>query len=464
MLTNWKLKTKMSLFKHRKIIDLIWLALLGLFVFAGMNITSFHGDEPMQIYMSRDYATAFIFRAPERLISAGPYDFDTDAQLRLINGSVNRYAIGLSWHLAGFAGRDLPPRPGWNWGMDYESNIASGNRPSEGMVSASRSSSTLFLALSVAAMFGIGWQFSGRPAAYIASGLYAVNPVILINGRRAMMEGSLLLFGLLTIFVALVISKRYAEEKRIGWQWWLGLILSGALAIASKHSGLVFVGGALGWVFLTALLGRRWRSFAIMTASLIISGLLICALFVGLSPGLWGDTPARLQDLIEERTKLIDIQVNGDPNAPMSTTDKLEKLITEPYISPPAHFEVGGWTDFSVISEEIARYMNSPLSGLQFGPVLGGALMLLAVAGMIVVLWRGPVYRYGVFIWLAGTVAMLMVNPLPWQRYYLPLIPIVTLFTTMGIMTLVAMFVHRPEQESRQSPIASEDVQPQTIK
>ena len=33
---------------------------------------------------------------------------------------------------------------------------------------------------------------------------------------------------------------------------WLLLILAGGLTLASKHSGIVFVVGALGWIFITA--------------------------------------------------------------------------------------------------------------------------------------------------------------------------------------------------------------------
>ena len=52
---------------------------------------------------------------------------------------------------------------------------------------AARFSSTLFLALSVAVMFVLGWQFGApharRLLAYLVSGLYALNPVVLLNGR-----------------------------------------------------------------------------------------------------------------------------------------------------------------------------------------------------------------------------------------------------------------------------------------
>jgi energy-coupling factor transporter transmembrane protein EcfT len=108
--------------------------------------------------------------------------------------------------------------------------------------------------------------------------------------------------------------------------------------------------------------------------------------------------------------------------------------------------------------------MASPLSGVQFGPIVGLVLMLLAVVGMVVVVLRDPVYRAGIVVWLAATLAMLMLNPLPWQRYYVPLIPIVTLLASLGIAQVITLFVHRFEQDQPKRPIVTDEVQPQTIR
>src|SRR5262249_33553487 len=115
--------------------------------------------------------------------------------------------------------------------------------PSDALLTIARIPSTLFLVLSSVAMFGIGWQFGGRLPAYFMSGLYTLNPIILLNGRRAMMEGSMLAFGLLTIWLAILISR-----GRTNWRWWVLFTLSAGLTLASKHTGVVFVGGAFGWI------------------------------------------------------------------------------------------------------------------------------------------------------------------------------------------------------------------------
>ena len=243
-MTNW-----------RGVVDGLWLALLATYCLAGLSLATFHGDEAMHIYTSHDYVTAFVQRQPQHLTVRPPYHPDSDQHLRLLNGSVTRYAIGLSWQLAGLSERALPPPPGWDWPNSYAVNRTNGYLPLPALLAAARRPSALFLAVSVAAMFGLGGRLGGRGLAYLASGLYAVNPVVLLAGRRAMSEGALLCFGLATVLTAAAISGRETSDERTPLTWWAGLGVLGGLALASKHSGVVFLAAAAGWV----VLGTRER-------------------------------------------------------------------------------------------------------------------------------------------------------------------------------------------------------------
>lgn len=421
-------------------LDVLWLAALAVYVIVGMPLASFHGDEAMQIYMSEDYARAFIDRDSLGLMVGPPYYIDTPPQLRILNGSVNRHVIGFSWHLAGFTTGDLPPVPGWDWGLDYQTNVDTGHRPSDGLMLAARASSTLFLALSTAVVFAIGGQLGSRPLAYLASALYTVNPIILLNGRRAMMEGSMLLFGLLTVLLAIIISRK---QGRL-WGWWLGLTLGAGMALASKHNSVVFVVGAYGWILIAAVVRRRWPDLFRLT----VSGVLLLALFVVLSPALWNDPLARLQDLVTVRAELLDIQVLAEPLAPLPFAGRVTQIITQPFIQPLAHYEVASWAGYDPITHEIARYMASPLSGFQAGPLIGGLLTLLAGLGFVILMiprWRPACLTWaqalGMLPWLLVTVAFALVNPLPWQRYYLVLIPIYTLLAALSIQGIIRQLV-----------------------
>jgi len=422
----------------------LWLLVLTLYILAGTALAPFHGDEAMQITMSRDYFTAFVNQQPQSLPVSPPYTVDNPAWLRLINGSVNVYTIGLSLHLAGYTENDLPTL--WEWPLSYDENIARGHRPDSRMLTVSRLPSAIFLAAGAIVLFGIGWQFSERLPAYIASGLYALSPVILLNGRRAMMEGSVLCFGLLAILLAILICK-----GRTGWRWWLCLGLSSGLTLASKHSGILFVAVTFGWLILYHLPLRKQHSHSprpegeglgvrVLTQpliALIVSIVLTVIVFLAASPALWSSPVERFGDLIRERQLLLESQVTAEPTAPTPLTDRLSGIITQPYIQPPVYFEAAFWANVTPIQAEIKAYESSPLSGLHAGIIIGGILSLMAFWGIIITLPHWRTWHVGLLLWLALAVATLLINPLPWQRYYLALYPLATLLTAIGVTNIV---------------------------
>lgn len=407
------------------LLDFVFVLALGAFVVAGVPFAPLHGDEAMQIYMSRDYTTALIEGRWGDLPTQPPYEIDSDAHLRLINGTINRYAIGAALDLG-----DFPmtlPRPGWDWGLSYADNVATAHRPSPDALNAARLPSALFTAASVGVMFLIGRQMGGRPAAYVAAAVYALNPALLLNGRRALQEGSMLCFGLATVLIALWLTRR---SSRPLWAWAL-FTLMGALTLASKHSGVVFVAAALALLVVAALVRRA--GFFKTVSGVIASGGLMLALFLALSPALWNDPPARAVNLLEERARLLDIQVAIDPIAPMTFVQRVEAILLQPAVNPVMYYELASW-DVEPIRAEIAAY------GAWYGypgGIVGAAIMALAGVGLLMALRRWRDYA-GLLVWFALTALSLLVNPLPWQRYYLPLIPVIAALTGVGANGLIA--------------------------
>ncbi|MFN8449777.1 MAG: phospholipid carrier-dependent glycosyltransferase [Anaerolineae bacterium] len=427
----------------KRAIDILWLLLLGAFVFAGLPIATFHGDETYHIYTSTDYNTLFIEHRPQDLLVHSLWESDSGYQ-RLMNGGLTRYAIGLTWHLAGMSAADLPTH-GYLFGSSYEENAAWGYVPDVDDLTIFRLSSTLFTALSVAVMFLIGRLYGGRPLAYLVSALYTLNPVILLNGRRAMQEGVLLFFGLLTIYIALSIASRREAMLPVRWRWWLSLIIAGALALASKYSGFVYLIPAYLAIVLPELL-RRSAATLPLVGGLVLCAVLTLALFFALSPGLWYDPAARIRDVIQGRFDVIQTQVGLDPGAPTSLTQRAVAIFTQPFMTTVQHYEIAPVAP----PDQIARYMESPLNGVQFGTIFGGLLTLLAMFGLVVSavprlrLNPSRALAAGLYLWLAVNVAALMVNPLPWQRYYLPLIPVMTLLAGSALLSLIALMRRAP--------------------
>lgn len=424
--------------------DGLWLLILAGYVMAGVALVPFHGDEAMQVTMSRDYFTAFVNGQAQTLPVSPPYTIDSPAWLRLINGSVNVYTVGLSLHLNGYGEHDLPTL--WEWPLGYDENVIRGHRPDANLLTISRIPSAFFLASSAVMLFAIGWQFRGRFTAYAASGLYVLSPVVLLNGRRAMMEGSVLCFGLLAILLAILICK-----GRTSWRWWLLLGVASGLTLVSKHSGVVFVASAFGWMFIHTIKPPSRQEFLNTEtptrkrglASLVMSGLLAVVVVVAASPALWGDPAERLGDLLSERAQLLESQVKAEPSAPTPLSERVSGILTQPYMQPPIYFEAAFWANAAPIQTEIAAYDGSILSGLHAGTLLGGMLTLLAVVGTMAIAREWRTWQIGLLLWIAITAASLLVNPLPWQRYYLSLYPLVTLLTSIGISSMVTWFAQR---------------------
>jgi Dolichyl-phosphate-mannose-protein mannosyltransferase len=421
-----------------RFIDAVWLLALAIFVLVGAPLVSFHGDETIQVYNSHDYATAFIEGRPLDLV----IDFSQPMSayyLRIHDSSIPRYSIGLSWHLAGLSESDLPSR-GWNWSESYNRNLELGLRPSPPLLNAARLALSLFLAGSSAVMFAIGWRFGRRPLAYFVSALYTLNPIILLNGRRAIQDAPLLCFGLLTLFIVATISQKRTSGQKSLKIWWLALMVASGLTLLSKNSGFIYIASAYGWIFVAELTHFNFRAAVGAALRLAACGLMALVMLVMFSPGLWGDPLTGFQKMVAVRVDQMEIQTRSVGGA-SSMGERISALVMQPYLTPVWHYELTYWGSIRQIKAEIEHYMASPLSGIQFGRVGGLLLTLLALIGLVM-MFRPRLniplsLSVGVLAWLAVNVVVLLVNPVLWQRYYVALIPIMSLLSGLGVMGVI---------------------------
>ncbi len=128
--------TQHSALSTRHFFDLVWLLILAAYILAGTFLTPFHGDEATQIYMSRDYAYQFLQGDFDRVRYHDPPVSAQEQQLRLLNGTLNKYLIGLAWHLGGFTLDQINEQ--WDWGADWNYNQQYGHAPSEALLQISR--------------------------------------------------------------------------------------------------------------------------------------------------------------------------------------------------------------------------------------------------------------------------------------------------------------------------------------
>ncbi len=428
--------------------DILWVAALMVVVLAGTNLVPFHGDESTQIMMSRD--TYYILRGDgaRLLYQAEPPDA-TEQHLRLLNGTLPKYLIGLAARLAGYEIDDLNDQ--WLWGADWDWNVTDGHMPSDGLLLAARWSSSILAALSIPAIFGLGWLWRGRRAAYAASLILALHPVVLIHGRRAYMEGALLFFSVLVILIAAAWGQRLTRpvvSRRAVWGGALGLGLATGLLVASKHSGAAVAAAAYGGLGIS-LFGMRAqpRRAGLALAVLLASGIMALGVFLALNPAWWSDPLARVSEVLTLRQGLVNDQVAAFPGSVYPDFGaRLGGMLRELSVAPPVYFEAPWWSEYPALAAQIDLYRTSLWAGVQVGTnglttLLGLGLLGLSLIGIVPLLGalrRGQALGWAVGLWgVLNAAVILLTIPLAWQRYSMPLYPVQAALAAAGFDWLV---------------------------
>jgi 4-amino-4-deoxy-L-arabinose transferase-like glycosyltransferase len=419
--------------------DSAFVLVLMIYVLVGVASVPFHADEFMQMSMGRD--VFYLLHGDwNTLAYHPPLLMDTEPYLRLINGTLNKDMIGLTWVFTGRNAESLPKIYAWAMPLDW--NQAQGNVPSDDDLHLARWGSALCTALGVIPMFMLGWHLRLRSLAYPAALLYALHPVILLNGRRAMMEGSLMLFMLLTMYwlLANIVAEHstnahgFMPRLPIALRYGVLGVLVG-LTVAAKYTGLVVAVAALVSA-LAAFLARdrSWRPFAWVG----LAGLIALLTWFILSPGYWNDPVGAIRATLTARVELLNQQTTDDRLAYHTIGDRLRGLTVEPFLTPPQFFEAPTWV--GVIDNQIAAYQDSSVDGWDWGPLIGGLLTLLAIVGLAALIWDAvhrDLIAWAILIWAGVTIASSLTIPLAWQRYYLPLLLVTIVLAAAGIGRLI---------------------------
>ncbi len=413
-----------------------WLFFGVLYSLLGTAAVPFHGDESTQLYMGRDFHYQFLTGNLTQVLYSDAPTNPTEQHLRLLNGTLPKYVYGAISAALGYTLDTLHEQ--WDWGADWTYNAQHGHLPATDLLLAARLSSALLLAVGFGGIFGLGYALGGWPTALIASGYYLLNPALLLNGRRAMMEGWMLGFSVLTMLSGLWAMR--APKTRS----WLALGLSSGLAVASKHTAAFAVLAAFlsvaGWHSVAAIRVRHLplRAFAgIITAVLLALGV-----FYALNPAWWGAPLARIGTVLSLRTELLAGQT-ATFGGYATFGEQLQGWAEQTLVVLPQYYEVTGWDTY--ISAQIQHYESLiwrgiSLGGSSVGALLMGMLCLLGIAQT----WRERANPAAPLLlsWLLVTLALtLLLTPLAWQRYYLPAYPIIGLLLAQGVRRLWLIIV-----------------------
>ncbi len=427
---------------------LIFTILVSIYHLWGIDKVPFHPDESSVIYQSQDLE--LLFSAPRSLAWDKVSESDPSQTYRALNPPLPKYVIGLGRRLAGFGIASIVAD--WDWSLDWDQNLAAGAFPPPRMLRGARLASTLMLPLSMVFLYAAGNRLGGRPAGLAAAFLFGTHSLILLHGRRAMSEGTLA-FGVSFAFWASLHADRRA--------WLAGL--ASALALSAKYSTApLLMVGALGGLWFPPqsrpASWMRWRNLALYLIVLI-------AVVFALHPFLWSSPIQAGLRMIEARRILLSSQVLElgalMPGQIMdSAGERVAGLLIHLFITPPQFAEVGNYLAQTRASH--LAYLGVPGHSL-FRGLGGGGLMIgltiLGILGAGRAVLKGDIQRRRSLGLLASatlleTAGLLAAVPLPFQRFYLPLVPLVCLWAAAAIGHLPLEVGKRLRQAERRITLA----------
>lgn len=415
------------------ILAVIFILLASIFYFRDLRSIPFHPDESTQIFMSSDVDIIF------KDISAIFWDNNPPDSIRqtyrLLDAPIARYLIGLGRLVV-----NIPPLENdWNWSNSWEQNLLSHAYPSNLQLLVARIYTASFFPFSMYLLFKIGKHTSSILFGWILMVLFASNSLILLHTRRAMSEGPLVFFIILFLWSLLKTKK--------------SVFLSAfalALAINSKISAipLIFAGS---FSFLYVDGKRIFKNKSWLTKLLVFIVYIIVISFL-LNPVHWSNPVRSLQASINARNELAVRQVNDllriAPQRALDTfTGRTSSLIGNIYFSPLAFFDYGNYSEN--IGRSITQYLQNPINILLRDNYSSTILLFLSILGFLLSLiklkkddwdFNHPWFMINLSAVLE-ILFLLFFIPLPYQRYTIPVIPFILVWSAYSLETIIKLTI-----------------------
>ncbi len=410
------------------------IALFSLFLLWGARLVPFHPDETSWLFQSRDFER--LFTDPLSLAWQPGQPLDPEMTYRALNAPLGKYVTGVARWLAGYDAETVAVD--WDWSRTWEENRAAGALPAPAVLEAGRVGSTVAVILGLGFVYLCGLRLGGRITGLLAVVGLGTNALLLLHGRRAMAEGVLTLGFTFALFTIL-------QAERCPWLAGLGT----ALAFCAKFSaGVLFPVGAVAVVWterdqrrgVVSRLAQYLVSFAVLTFAL--------------NPILWAHPISAVRLAWQARNDLVARQSTTiealNPGATLaSPLARVVYLTAGVFVSPPQFAEVPNYQAQTAAAE--ASYMATPGHDLLRGFAGGGLMLGLTLAGMVLAgleafRQAGEVRRTRALL-LAATLlqaaALAWAIPLPFQRYLVPLVPCVCLWSAYTVNLGIRVFARQ---------------------
>jgi 4-amino-4-deoxy-L-arabinose transferase-like glycosyltransferase len=425
------------------IIPLLGFFVYGIWIVQGVEQVPFHPDEVSLLYQSRDLELWLTDPRSLTWDSSTPEDYD---QLyRALNAPLTKYVLGIGRQLAGHGSETVSID--WDWSLTWEENKAAGAFLPISLLRASRVTVTLLLPVSLLLLYANGRILRSKTTGYAAAILMAANALILLHNRRAMAE------GVLTIGVCLAILGMLEADRK---PWLAGL--GAALATLAKYSCAPLL--LVNFVACVWIPSRTQRDRVSIFKNILIYTMVVVVTIFLLSPIAWSDPLEAFTQIWNARQEFVRRQVNTLRHLmPAQVLDTIPLRIAvmtgHLYLSPLQFEEVGNYQSQIAVMRDL--YLTNPLHNLLRNPPGGGLLLLATLIGLIAGIHRivrtpeEKEKRMTSLLLLATALQssiLIIAIPIPYQRYWIPLIPFICLWMANGIEEIMQLITKQAAQHT----------------
>ncbi|PKO18474.1 MAG: hypothetical protein CVU39_03275 [Chloroflexi bacterium HGW-Chloroflexi-10] len=404
--------------KSQKIIDTIFFSLLLIlltFYYSTLLLVPFHPDEATQIYMSSD--VELIIYDIKSIYLRDDLQDPIKQNYRLLDSPLTKYSIGI----ARFIFQKPALTEDWQWDKSWEEN--SNALPSTDLLRVARMSTSIFFPGTLFFFYQLTRKIFSKPIAQISVILFASNSIVFLHTRRAMAEGILLFFLVLTLYCLYTFPNK----------WSFLTAIPVALAINAKQSLIV-----LAFIALLILIYQHYRHPKDMLRYITLFSSIILFIFYLLNPVIWDRPINGITAMIEKRSELTNNQVNAiesvaDKFILNSPLEKIIGFIAQSFITLPAIQDIGNYQE-QLASSEIVYTQYLVHKGISRNIFWGGILFVFFVLGFLQTLRsKQPQKIFLCFITILFILEVTILFNIPFQRYYLALYPFIFLFLAIGL-------------------------------
>ncbi len=388
--------------------------------FKDILLVPFHPDEATQIFMSSDVDLIASGHIDDLFYNDFPEDIDKQ-RYRLLDAPFTRYVIGIS--------RIIFKQPqlnkDWNWSLSWQQNQEA--LPVYSLLLISRLSVASLFPITLIIFYNLWKGLFNKKIALLGTILLLSNSVILLHTRRAMSESGLLFFLGLSLSAIFKLPKKYLFLSAIPI----------ALGINCKLSLLPLIVIALIMFFYQFREADR--------KNILLPIAYFCLIFLSitylLNPVMWKEPIKVGKIMVAQRSRLTQNQIEAiEAVAPQfilkNPNEKIVGLIAQTFVTKPAIQDIDNY--HSELKLQIDKYLSNFLY-TGYGRLLipGFIYLILCLFGFITKIPGNQLVIIFKIAFMLFFIELLLFFSIPFQRYYLPLYPFVSIFASSGVFSII---------------------------